>query len=204
MRTIRHLTPRYIYNRTKVIIYEKVFPSHPWLTNQAICILDTILKPTDVGVEFGSGRSTKWLLSKINRLYSIESSDIWYKEIKNQNKKSISENRLIYLNLKTEEEYLSYINKIDDNSIDFCLIDGEYRDTCAIEMIIKIRNGGIIVVDNVNWFIPSNNSYAPNTLREVDGFKSKKWEKFAESVSDWRQIYTSNGVTDTALWFKSC
>ena len=81
MRRLDHLTPRYIYNRLSVILDEKLHPNHPWLTKQSVSLLDTLLSPQDIGVEFGSGRSTKWFLNKLNHLTSIESDKDWYNKI---------------------------------------------------------------------------------------------------------------------------
>lgn len=57
-RKIAHLTPRYIKNRLLVIYDEYHNPKSPWLTAESVRLLDQLIKPTDVGVEFGSGRST--------------------------------------------------------------------------------------------------------------------------------------------------
>jgi len=58
MRTFRHRTSRYILCRALDIWYRKRHPDHPWLTPQAISILDSWLMPGDKGIEWGSGRST--------------------------------------------------------------------------------------------------------------------------------------------------
>ena len=63
-RSLRHLTPRYIFNKTKILIDEKVRPERPWLTAKATDLLEAFLKKNDVGVEFGSGRSTIWFTSR--------------------------------------------------------------------------------------------------------------------------------------------
>ena len=59
MRRTDHLTLRYLYDRFCVILDEKRYPDHPWLTKQSVSLLSTMLSSQDVGVEFGSGRSTK-------------------------------------------------------------------------------------------------------------------------------------------------
>jgi hypothetical protein len=45
-------------------------------------ILDYLLGPTDIGIEFGSGRSTLWFAKKVKRLISVEHNEVWYKRIK--------------------------------------------------------------------------------------------------------------------------
>lgn len=64
-RRLSHLTPRYVFNRIAVLLDERRNPEHPWLTADAVRILSTLILPTDIGVEFGSGRSTKWFAQRL-------------------------------------------------------------------------------------------------------------------------------------------
>ena len=58
MRKIAHWTPRYVIARIGVMIDQRLRPDDPWLTREAIGLLDRLLKPTDIAIEFGAGRST--------------------------------------------------------------------------------------------------------------------------------------------------
>ena len=51
---------------------------------------------------------------------------------------------------------MSVINGLADCSIDYALVDGAHRDLCASSVVRKIKSGGLIIVDNVNWFIPND------------------------------------------------
>lgn len=203
MRNFKHLTPYYIYQRIALIVYEKLNPNQPWITKESIDLINRLLKKTDVGVEFGSGRSTKWFLDRMNNLLSVESNKDWYEQIKDECKSEIINGRLQYEFATSKEDYLSIINIIKDNSIDFCLVDGEYRDLCAFNMINKIKEGGLLVVDNINWLIPVRATKSPHMRTFDQGCESEIWQKFTEKVSGWRCIWTSNGVTDTAIWIKN-
>jgi len=81
MRTIKHWTPRYVYDRLAVLIDERKNPDHPWLTADMVRILETWLKPTDVGLEFGSGRSTIWFANRLKKLTSVEHNKEWYRKV---------------------------------------------------------------------------------------------------------------------------
>jgi len=92
-----------------------------------------------------------------------------------------------------------------DLSLDFVLVDGACRDYCAYASISKIRSGGILVIDNINWYIPrpsSVESVSPSSLKHDDDFETETWSKVWEQIHDWRFIWTTNGVTDTALFQK--
>ncbi|MGB7441310.1 MAG: hypothetical protein WA919_09610, partial [Coleofasciculaceae cyanobacterium] len=77
-----------------------------------------------------------------------------------------------------------------------------YRSACAVKAVSKIRTGGVIVVDNANWFLPCN-SNSPNSRTHDTGPASDEWQHFLELVQDWRCFWTSNGVWDTAFFIKS-
>ena len=60
-RNFSHLSPRYIFNRISVMIDQLRYKENPWITSSAVSILDSMLTSSDIGVEFGSGRSTLWI-----------------------------------------------------------------------------------------------------------------------------------------------
>lgn len=204
MRKISHWTPKYIRDRISLAWYEKQHPEAPWLTNTAISILSNYLKKTDIGIEWGAGRSTVWIGSRIQKLTSIESDLDWYQKVQLK----IENLGLDNLDLKfinDQEKYVEAANLFTQNSLDFALIDGSptsMRDLCAVNIVDKIKVGGCIVVDNANWFLPSN-SNSPNSRSYEMGAASTKWDMFLEDVQDWRTIWTSNGVSDTAFFIKS-
>ena len=99
--------------------------------------------------------------------------------------------------------YVKVTDTFDPNSLDFCLVDGVLRDFCALRSIDKLRPGGLLVIDNVNWYLPSG-SYSPNSRTFTQGPVSPVWKDVEQRLSDWRRIWSSSGVTDTAIFFKPC
>lgn len=209
MRTFKHWTVRYIIDRMSVMLYEKMNPNTPWLTRLMAHILEEWLKPDDVGFEWGSGRSTLWLASRIAHLTCIEDSPQWAKRVDgilaSQHLSHKVDYRLLPLsNAKTiEPEYVSVVKTIPENTLDFCLIDGDKRDECALACISRIKPGGIIIIDNIERYFPRRaKSRSPNARELPDGFASKEWEEFGRIISNWRCVWTTNGISDTALWIK--
>ena len=201
MRKISHWTPRYIYNRIVLALYEKQHPDSPWLTSSAVSILSTYLKNSDIGLEWGSGRSTVWFAARIKHLVSVEDNQEWYQRVK-EKLDYLKLNNTKYLLATDRESYIGAADQFQENSLDFVLVDGrDYRSTCAVKAVSKVRAGGIIVVDNANWFLPSS-SHSPNSRTYETGPASDEWQHFLELVNDWRRIWTSNGVSDTALFIK--
>lgn len=208
MRSFRHWTPRYFKNRLVTLYYEKANPNQPWLTRSANEILDSYLIKSDVGLEFGSGRSTAWIARRIGHLTSVEHNSAWAAKVQgilneatinNVDYKSIPKD--VEEEQGNDSEYVKVVDAFDANSLDFCLVDGIYRDFCALKAIEKLRPGGLLVIDNANWYLPSR-SYSPNSRSFTDGPKGTCWKEVAQLFSDWRRIWTSSGVTDTAIFFK--
>lgn len=209
MRSFRHLTPRYIWNRILEKAYRRKNPELPWLTPDANLFLSTYLKPSDVGIEFGSGQSTIWFAQRIAKLVSVEHDRDWYeRNTRIFEEKGIS-NVEYHLRERGEETdvgnklppYVQVVEEIADESLDFALIDGIYRDLCAVAVEKKVKPGGVIIIDNVNHYLPSG-SYSPNSRTQAQGLISELWGEFMSATKDWRCIWTSNGVSDTAFYFK--
>jgi hypothetical protein len=64
------------------IAFSRRFPDAPWLAESAVLLLDSWLKPTDVELEWGSGRSTIWLARRMKRLTSVESDKTWFEMVR--------------------------------------------------------------------------------------------------------------------------
>jgi SAM-dependent methyltransferase len=180
--------------------FERRHPDAPWLTRLMITILNSWLRPDDCGLEWGSGRSTLWLAARVGRLTSVEHDEAWYQRVKADLHEKGFGNVDYYL-CTDESEYVSIADKVEDESLDFCLIDGIARDGCALASLSLLKPGGILIIDNCNWYLPCQ-SRSPNSRRESDGPASDAWKKFLTAVSDWRYVWTTSGVTDTSLWLK--
>jgi hypothetical protein len=206
-RPVAHLTPRYVFDRSLVWVYERRHPDAPWLTADAISILSSVLHHSDNGLEYGSGRSTVWFARRTNSLTSVESSLLWYERVSETIQKQALGN-IVYKYIPANPQVpndpyrVSYIeagNGIASGSLDYALIDGLYREECALMAIDLLKPGGILILDNANWFIP----YATRSPFSVTAPASRLWSELVSRVATWRLIWTSNGRSDTAIWFKT-
>ena len=83
------------------------------------------------------------------------------------------------------------------------MVDGDFRGECALAALPKLKLGGVIIIDNVERYLPHEKpSCSPNSRSLNDGCESDSWSCFKDLVDGWRSIWTSNGVCDTALWIK--
>jgi len=213
MRPSQLLRPRYVADRVRLAMHQRMHPNAPWLTAEATKVLDAWLRPDHVGIEWGSGRSTRWFAQRVARLVSVEHDAGWHAIVSDQ-LEDVGIINVDYRLLPVEpervetpewiaamfaSEYVRAVDVFGPRSVDFALVDGMYRSACALAVIPKLRPGALLIVDNVNWFLPSA-SRAPSSRGIADSPLSPTWERFAAAVSGWDMRWTENGVADTAIW----
>ena len=138
---------------------------------------------------------------KIKYLTSFEADNYWYEKVEGLIKEHNLSNKVNYLKCSSPIEYRKKISKFKNNSLDFCLVDGDHRDLCALNILPKLKPGSLLVIDNANWYLPSN-SKSPASIKEGDNYPSLFWKKFHDKVKNYRVVHTSNGVWDTCIWIK--
>ncbi len=206
MRTFRHWTARYVYNRSRNFFSNRLHHDWPWVTPAAVRFLDLWLKPTDDVFEWGAGRSTLWIARRVQSISSVESDTKWFAKLRSiVEREGLRNVDLKFFspgaNLDEVRAYTSFIAELG-GPFDLIIVDGFlYRDHCALTAIEYLRPGGLLLIDNINWYLPSG-SVSPASRRQEDGPASPLWKDFSDTVKTWRQIWTSNGVTDTAIWVK--
>lgn len=194
-------------NRLREWIFQKWNPHAPWLTPAAVRLLEKLLNSEDRGLEFGSGRSTTWLAARCASLVSVEDNPAWYEQVRGQlTARSLShiDYRFVPGDDKNElaDKYRALAEDLPDSGFDFILVDSEHHRDVLVNLVLpKLKPGGFLVVDNVNWFLPSD-SHSPNSRRQNDNAANELWEQFAKTVQYWRRTWTSSGVTDTAFFYK--
>ncbi|WP_442506626.1 class I SAM-dependent methyltransferase [Novipirellula sp. SH528] len=190
--------PRLILPRIKFWFFERSNSDKPWLCAGTIDFLDRVLDDSMHGVEFGSGRSTRWLATKLESLVSVEHNDQWHAIVKDQLAQANIERvdyRLIPLDHEEsapEKEsyeplpnYVTVLDEFEDATVDFVLVDGHYRTTAIKHSLNKIRPGGFLVVDDTNMWSQADELPIPSNWTCVDtssnGIKTAKiWQRNRE------------------------
>ena len=98
--------------------------------------------------EFGSGNSTLFWLEKGAIVTSVENNKIWFDDIAKEIGKN-SRHQFIFANgVKYYDSILE-----DDSKYDLIIIDGaENRLESTKRAIQKIKEDGMIIIDNSDWF----------------------------------------------------
>jgi hypothetical protein len=191
-------------------LYRRKHPEHPWLAGPANSILESFLTERDVGLEFGSGRSTLWFAQKVSALTSIEHDPVWHNKVtKELEMRKLANVNCLLVEKDVEDSkgqdaaYIQITKKFPENSFDFILVDGAYRDSCALASMELLRPGGMLIIDDACWFLPSN-STCSNARTHAQGPASPQWGRFLNAVASWRCIRTTDGIHDTTLYLKPC
>jgi len=203
-----HRTPRYVRDRTRQMLYERAHPEDPWLTPAAIRLLSTLLRSTDRGVEFGAGRSTTWLAARVGALTSVEHDPQWHETVaaalKDRGLGNV-ESILAAEDQPTEDSggsaYARTALAFPEASLDFALVDGRHRGYTAKFIMPRLKPGGMLIIDNVNWYLPCQ-SKAPNSRTAALGPATVVWAEVWRELAGWRTIWTSSGVWDTAIFIR--
>ena len=207
-RTFRHWTLRYLFDRITEKAYRRAHPGVPWIAPAAVEFLEGYLKPTDEMLEFGSGRSTLWFAERVRHITSVEHNPDWHRQISSKITEKGLTNISYFLHPKqadaipaSQSGYVLVTKSIPPKSLDIVLVDGIYRAQCMLQSLPLIAAGGILVIDNVNRYLPSR-SIAPNSRSMEAGPVDDEWRKVLDLIGEWRFFWTSNGISDTAFYFK--
>jgi hypothetical protein len=188
-------------------------PEKPWLTRDAVSLLEQWLSPNDVGFEWGSGRSTIWFACRTRHLTSVENNKGWYQrvqqmlltqELRKLRYEFHETNKMTEADAK-DSSYVRAVLSLPDRSLNYALVDGWARDWCCLAVMSKLCVRGLLILDNANWFLPPPKphlSRAPNSRSVKEGPATEQWAEFWQSVKPWRKIWTSDGITNTLLLFK--
>ena len=144
--------------------YEKAHPEEPFVAPSAVRYLDANLPRDGVGLEWGSGRSTRWLARRLRRLVAVEHDPRWLEVVSRQLENAEVRNvdyRLIPLEHPVDEptrprydpmpRYASFVEEFPDEHFDFIEVDGHYRQACVLAGLSKLKPGGLLLVDDTNW-----------------------------------------------------
>lgn len=132
----------------------------PWYTYPAIEYLKQFDYSQKSIFEYGSGNSSIFWSQLAKKVVSIEDNEAWYTKVLEK----ISKYELNNCNLKYIPKKEDYINEILlHENFDLIIIDGQYRNECVERVFSKLNPGGLIILDNSDWWTTS-----AQLLREFD------------------------------------
>jgi len=129
----------------------------PWYTYPAIEYVTQFDLSNRRVFEYGAGNSTFFWSSLAERVVSVEDDEGWYQKLRGR----VGENVALTF-APDKQDYLHWIAQAE-MSFDVISIDGKYRDECAQISLDHLHPGGMIILDNSDWWVN-----AAKILREAD------------------------------------
>lgn len=117
----------------------------PWYTYPAIEFISQFDFNEKNIFEWGSGNSSVYFSKRAKKVTSIEHDIEWYKIVLPQ----IQPNQI--LQQTTLEQYPSAISAFNEK-YDVIVIDGQRRFDCARACVPFLKENGMIILDNSDWF----------------------------------------------------
>jgi predicted O-methyltransferase YrrM len=167
--------------RLRYYVWEKMHPDYPWMCPGTVEFCAARLTKSMRVLEFGSGRSTTWFAQRVEHLTSVENRADWHGVISERLRTLQATNvdyRLIPLeHPEAEAEHaecepmVAYVRVADefaDGSLDLVIVDGHYRNHCIRRVASKIKAGGYLLVDDVNFWEAVEQIPVPATWKIVD------------------------------------
>jgi hypothetical protein len=154
--------PIWTVRRALYKIYEMRHPDEPWIAQGAVRFCDQNLRRDQAGLEWGSGRSTKWFAERLARLVSVEFDPEWHQKV-TQSLAGMSnvECRLVPLDHPMElgtgprydpvPRYVTVADEFADETLGLVVVDGRYRQACVLRALPKLKPGGFLLIDNTDW-----------------------------------------------------
>lgn len=199
--------PRYALDRARVAAGARGPGRRPWITAGSRRLLEGLLRPDDVVLEFGAGGTTPWFARRAAKVVSVEAFPRWYRPLRaeldaagvgNVDLHLVSADELGYETPQHRAAYVGVAPELEPGSVDVVFVDGEYRDECAARGLRLLAPGGFLVLDNAEL-------YTPSTTRSpwrVDEPATPLWGDVLDELAHWRRITTTNGVWDTVVWIR--
>jgi predicted O-methyltransferase YrrM len=206
------LGPPYLCRHLAQRAFHRRHPEAPLIVANAVTVLDSWLRPSDRGLEWGSGRSTSWLAARITQLISVEHDPVWYERVRQRlERRQLAhkvEQRLIpgpaeQMDEPEHHPYAGVADELDDGSLDVVLVDGQMRLRCMQRVLNKVKPGGLLVLDGANRYVPNRfeGGFTTVQIQRTEPL-NEEWRQLLERLQAWRGMNTSDGLWDTRLWVR--
>lgn len=164
-------------------------PWEPWLTREAIGILERRLTKTMKLFEFGSGASTIWYAKRCLFVDAVEHDPVWSRRVSRAIVDSGIRNACVFLE-SPDNEYAAYLASARENlesrgpkfgPYDVVVVDGRERVRSVRIAAPNVPPGGLLVLDNA---------------------ERERYAEVRTILSGWEVQETSNGIWRTDIYTK--
>lgn len=153
------------YGFANTLATKKAVDAHgnkiPWITYPAIEFLDSLDMTTLDVFEWGSGHSSAFFASRSRSIVSVESNPEWYE----YGRGDLAANQRLLL--REGDAYPAAIHE-ESGRYGLIVIDGILRSQCAREAVKCLASGGVILLDNADWWVKTAAFLRTQGLIQID------------------------------------
>lgn len=133
----------------------------PWYTYPAIEYLNQLDFREKTIFEFGSGNSTLYWARRAKRVVAVEHDVQWFEKLSTPPSNTECALR------EDVDQYVNFVHTLQEGA-DVIVIDGIERRRCAEGVTSRLRSGGVVILDNSDWFTETAEYLRGLDLIEVD------------------------------------
>lgn len=119
----------------------------PWYTYPAIEFLNQFDYSDKTVFEWGGGNSSLFWSRRAQKIFTVDNDKEWADKIKSESKNGNLEIRWI----DNKDKYIGAIHDLS-GKFDLIIIDGKFRSECANTCLSHLKEGGLIILDNSDWY----------------------------------------------------
>jgi len=134
----------------------------PWYTYPAIEYLEQIDFSNKTVFEWGAGNSSLYWARVAKGVVSVDDNPEWFQRLET----SRPGNQTVHL-VQGRQEYVGFIAKAN-RKYDVIVIDGSFRYDCSLIAPKYLASGGLIILDNSDWWPKSAGALRTADLLQVD------------------------------------
>ena len=122
-------------------------------------------------LEFGSGQSTLWWARRAGHVTAVEHDDLWVRRLEEAARPNVSCIFAKREDIATGRDYLAVLPT--ERRYDVIVLDGLHYHDCAAAARGLVRRGGLVVLDNSDFYPATCNLLRQHDFLQVDmaGFK---------------------------------
>ncbi len=139
----------------------------PWYTYPAIEFIERVAPPDANVFEWGAGQSTLWWSRRAGRVVSVEHDAAWHATVRASLPPQVE-----LFHLASEPSYSEQIKQYPKHSFNVVVIDGQWRNECALLAAEYAHPSAIIIFDNSDRraFAAGMTHLGRNGWRRIDFF----------------------------------
>jgi hypothetical protein len=195
MRSILKMPWNLIISKIHYKLYFAFFSKRPWVNRSSYKKLLDITNSSSVVAEYGAGKSTYFFASKVFKLYSIETSKLWFDNV-SLKISSFNNTVLEYFN-HNQNDVVSYARSLDNickEKLDLLFIDAYDRNLCIEYQWQRVKIGGYLVIDDYHRYFKFQSKYGKILSHETTRLDYEKSENILKENFDIK-VFESGGFS---------